>query len=154
MSTFVSLHKKLCWAVWDQNWNKMKLLSSLLLKKKKKRKKNVDQGLNILPPSLESLKAREAITYSRAEHWFVGCLELATLIGGMHGWRRSWRLSSCDALYPSLLLLRTHCFLSTNFKSYRRLPISNLCPCVSTFVYGRPMIIAFRCLARRCLFAE
>jgi len=48
---------------------------------------------------LESLKAREAKTWSRAVRWLVGSMNSATLIGGMQRWRSTWRLSSCEALY-------------------------------------------------------
>jgi len=51
-------------------------------------------------PWLECLIGRDATTYSRGVRWFVGCMKPATLVGEMQGWRGSWRLSPCEALYP------------------------------------------------------
>jgi len=45
---------------------------------------------------LESLQERGDI--SSGVRWFVGCIKPATLIGGMQGWRGSWRLSLSEAL--------------------------------------------------------
>ena len=48
---------------------------------------------------LESLMGRETTTSFHCERWFAGCMKAATLIGGMRGWRDSWRLSPSEALY-------------------------------------------------------
>jgi len=48
---------------------------------------------------LESLVGREATNYYCGVRWFVGCMKPATLIGGMQGWRCTWRLSPCEALW-------------------------------------------------------
>ena len=47
---------------------------------------------------VESLKGWEATACSRAVRWLVGCMKPATLIGGMQGWRSSWRLRSWGSL--------------------------------------------------------
>jgi len=58
----------------------------------------VIQTQNLIGGGGESIMGREATTYSRAVRWFVGCMKLATLIGGMQGWRGSWRLFPYEAL--------------------------------------------------------
>jgi len=48
---------------------------------------------------VESLIGKEATTFACDVRWFVGCMKAATLIGGMQGWRGSWRPSPFEAPY-------------------------------------------------------
>ena len=58
---------------------------------------------------VKSLKGIEATTWSRAVRWLVGCMKPAKLVGGMLGWRGSWRLSSCEAILTRVLVVRNCC---------------------------------------------